>query len=138
MAATLLQPVTSQQLDTDLANMADNVIALGTVLGQLANWAMNILIEDNRAADMLVDPSVYAGGLPTPMSQADVDRYRTYFGQLQYVCDLLMKSQGSSPAAADLVLPWARARVPMPPQPMPTPPGQAPQAMMPYAQGAVR
>ena len=101
--STLLTPVTTQDLDDDLAKAAQVVTEGAVLLSEMANWALNILIPENLDDDMLI---VLGGAEPRLLTQEEMDKYRLYFGQVGMIAALLAEG---NPPATGLVLPWLQA-----------------------------
>jgi hypothetical protein len=100
MSATLLSPVSSQDLDADLARAAALVVEGVTILAGMSDWGAQALTDANLAGGMLV---VLGGATPRPMTTEEFARYQLYLAQ---VGDIARKWSEGSPPATGIVAPW--------------------------------
>lgn len=106
---TLLSPLSDREFDQRLNRVAVLVTSAARDLTTISEWALNVLIPDNLAADLLLvydphDPAAVDGH--RPMTAAEMDNYRFFFSQ---VGDIAGRWTGGSPPATGLVLPWLPA-----------------------------
>lgn len=117
MSATLLSPLSDQDFDRRLNHVAQAVTRYAAEFTGMADWALNVLTEENRAANLLLvyDPTQATGLAPpaTPlppgyraMTADELAQYRLYFGQ---VGDIARRWTEGSPPATGLVYPWIPA-----------------------------
>jgi hypothetical protein len=100
MAASLLAPLSTQDMQASLAQAGDAVIRSSTLLADMAAYHLNMLTQDNLDGGMLL---VLGGPEPRPMTTEEFDQYRLYFGQMDAIAR--MWTEGSPPAVG-LVQPW--------------------------------
>jgi len=100
MAATLLSPVSTLDLDSDLASAADTVMRGLTQLREMSEWAGQALTQDNLDGGMLI---VLGGTTPRPLTPEELSRYQLYFAQ---VGDIARYWSDASPPADGIVAPW--------------------------------
>lgn len=100
MAATLLSPLSSQDMDAALAQAADTVMRGLTQLREMSGYYGTALTQDNLDGGMLV---VLGGPEPRPLTAEELARYQLYFAQ---VGDIARYWSEASPPADGIVAPW--------------------------------